>query len=98
MSVTRRVATPVPVTLAIRQRGPSVYVFVDGVGGEVTTTTAHRAGFDLVKLASESLPGECVVLKINGEGIDMPPPQGKQVGAALLRKSDAADDWQLLGK
>jgi hypothetical protein len=50
----------------------------------------------MVKQAGSALPGEHVVLKVNGDALNFPPEGAKQVGAALLRKADDADDFQIM--
>lgn len=86
---------PVGVVIAVRASGPYVVVFIDGAGLPFLTTTVHPVGFQMVRLAQQAERGDVVVFNINGVGIDLPPTEARQVGAALLRKSDTADDWQL---
>lgn len=86
---------PVGVVIAVRASGPYVVVFIDGVGLPFLTTTVHPVGFQLVRLAQQAEKGDVVVFNINGTDIDLPPDNARQVGAALLRKADFADDWQL---
>ncbi len=83
------------VVIAVRASGPYVVVFIDGSGVPFLTTAVHPVGFQMVKLARQAEKGDVVVLNINGTDIDLPPDKAKKVGAALLRKADFADDWQL---
>jgi len=71
-----------------------VYLLVDDKMLEMRTPAAHKTGFALVKQAGEALPGEFVVLKVNGYALNFPPKSATQVGGALLRKADDADDFQ----
>jgi hypothetical protein len=84
-----------PGVIAVRQDGPYVVVFIDGRGIQFLTTDIHKVGYDMVVKSSQALPGDSVVMEINGVDIDLPPKQATQVGGALLRKADFADDWQL---
>ena len=83
------------VVIAVRATGPYVVVFIDGAGLPFLTTTVHPVGFQMVRLARQAERGDVVVFNINGTDIDLPPDKARQVGAALLRKADFADDWQL---
>lgn len=80
-------------TLAVRQTGPLVYLFIDGGGVELRTVQAHKAGYDLVR-KSNTPDGVSVKLTVNNADIVMPPAEAKRLGAALLRKADAADTFQ----
>ena len=86
---------PKGVVIAVRATGPYVVVFIDGAGVPFLTTTVHPVGLKMVKLAQQAEMGDVVVFIINGVGIDLPPNKARQIGAALLRKADFADDWQL---
>lgn len=86
---------PQGVVIAVRASGPYVVVFIDGAGLPFLTTTVHPIGFAMIRLAQQSERGDVVVFNINGVGIDLPPDKARQIGAALLRKADTADDWQL---
>jgi len=77
-----------------RTRQGLVYLLVDDKMLEMQTPAAHKTGFALVKQAGEALPGEFVVLKVNGYALNFPPKNAKQVGGSLLRKADDADDFQ----
>jgi hypothetical protein len=87
--------SPMGFVIAVRASGPLVVVFIDGAGLPFLTTTVHPVGFKMVKLAQQAEKGDVVVMNINGTDIGLPPNNARQVGAALLRKSDTADDWQL---
>jgi len=86
---------PLGVVIAVRATGPLVVLFIDGGGVPFLTTTVHPVGFQMVRLASQALKGDVVVLRINGTDIELPPDKAKKIGSALLRKADFADDWQL---
>jgi hypothetical protein len=77
-------------------RNGLVYLLIDGKMLEMRTPAAHKTGFAMVKQAGSALPGEHVVLKVNGDALNFPPEGAKQVGAALLRKADDADDFQIM--
>jgi len=62
---------------------------------KMRTTAAHKAGFALAKKAGEALPGEFVIMNINGEAFELPPESALNLGGALLRKADDVDDYQL---
>ena len=81
-------------TVRVRSRYGLVYWLIGDKVLELRTPAAHKTGFALVKHASEATANELVVVKINGEKIQFPPSNAKQVGAALLRKADDADDFQ----
>lgn len=83
-----------PSRVAVRQDGPIVVLFVADKSVQMTTPIAHRVGFALVVNARDCAPAEFVRLTINGESVDFPPRSARQVGGALLRKADGADDWQ----
>ena len=86
---------PMGFVIAVRATGPYVVVFIDGAGLPFLTTTVHPVGFQLVRLAQQAEKGDVVVWNLNGTDIDLPPDNARQIGAALLRKADTADDWQL---
>jgi len=96
LSVTRANGLLVPNIREVRARTRHglVYLLVDDKMLEMQTPAAHKTGFALVKQSGEALPGEFVVLKVNGYALNFPPKSAKQVGAALLRKADDADDFQ----
>lgn len=62
---------------------------------EMRTPEAHRIGFAMCKQAGLAEPGELIVVKINGSELQFPPNNARQVGGALLRKADDADDFQI---
>jgi len=59
------------------------------------TPAAHRTGFALAKKGGEAMPGEFVIMRINGEALEMLPEDAVNLGGALLRKADDVDDYQL---
>lgn len=63
---------------------------------EMTTIQAHRTGYDIVLKAEEAEKiGALVKMTINGSDVDLLPSHARQIGAGLLRKADAADDFQI---
>ena len=85
------------IRIVVRAEGPNVVMFINDSRTEYKTPVAHKAGFDLVK-KSDCLPGEFITMRINGRELDILPQQAKQIGGALLRKADFADDYQLMRK
>lgn len=72
-----------------------VAVLVDGKTAEVLNTVAtHRIGFAMIRLADACRDG-FIRISINGKPIDVTGEIAKKIGAALLRKADQADDFQL---
>jgi len=78
----------------VRQRYGLVYLMAGDKVLEMRTPLAHKTGFDLVKQAGEALPGEFVILRVNGQELNFLSHQAKQIGGSLLRKADDADDFQ----
>lgn len=78
----------------VRQQQGFVYLIAGSKTLEMRTPVAHRIGFALVKQAGEIFPGEHIQLVINGSALNFDEKGAKQVGAALLRKADCADDFQ----
>jgi hypothetical protein len=61
---------------------------------EMNTVTAHKLGFSLIKKSNEALQQDYISLSINGEEMGILPIQAKQLGAGILKKAIAADDYQ----
>lgn len=82
--------------IVARQEFGKVILFIDDKRVELNTLTAHKIGYTIAmaKLA----PDEMIVLSINGERVDLLWPIASKVSTALLRKADAADDFQLMRK
>jgi len=80
--------------VSVRHREGMVYLLANGKVLPLRTPAAHATGFALVKEAGLALDTEFVVLEINGAALNFPTKSAKQIGAALLRKADAADDFQ----
>jgi hypothetical protein len=70
-----------------------VLLNIDGRVVALSTITAHRIGLAIAR--SQLAPDEMVILIINGERVELLWQHALQVSAALLRKADDADDWQL---
>jgi len=81
--------------IRVRADRDSVLILIADKMVSFTTPAAHRAGFSLVKLAGRALPGEFVIMSINGSDLDLLPEHALKVGGALLRKADDVDDYQL---
>jgi hypothetical protein len=79
----------------VRTQGGLVCWLVGDKAVTMRTLVAHRVGFALVKKSAEAGPGELVSVKINGDSIQFIPNNARQVGGALLRKADDADDFQI---
>ena len=58
------------------------------------TPDAHATGLSLCRKATTLTPGEFVVLRVNGHDVPLAAGDAVRIGGALLRKADAADDWQ----
>jgi len=97
IEITRKKAVYIASTLVIRVRSRHglVYWFIGAKPVEMTTTAAHDTGFAMVMQADQAEPGELVIVKINGVAVQFLPHNAKQVGGALLRKADDADDFQM---
>jgi hypothetical protein len=63
---------------------------------QVSTVQAIETCLALGKAVAKLEPGEHVVLTIGGESLHLPHEVALKVSGALLRKADAADDWQRL--
>lgn len=61
----------------------------------MTTPTAHRVGYALAVKGGQAQKGEHVTLSVNGERMQLLPEHALQLGGAILRKTDDADDYQL---
>lgn len=81
--------------IVVRSRYGSVFINIDGAIIELTTIVAHRIGLDLVCKANDCLPSEQINVNINNKKLGLLPTHATQIGGALLRKADDADDWQL---
>jgi len=79
----------------MRSRGGLVYALIGDKMLEMRTPEAHRIGFAMCKKAGEAEAGELIIVKINGTELQFPPNNARQVGGALLRKADDADDFQI---
>lgn len=79
----------------VRTRNGLVYWIIGDKAVEMRTPEAHRIGFALCKQAGEAEGAELIIVKLHGRELQFLPNTAKKVGAALLRKADAADDFQL---
>lgn len=80
----------------VRQERGKVVMFLGRQKVEMTTVVAHRIGLAIARRLVPNLsPGELVALTINGERLELLGPVANRLAVGLLRKADAADDWQL---
>ena len=94
---------PILDKIRVRSEGPLVVMILREKKIELRTPTAHKIGFALIRAADDCIkvnrePGakEFVALTINTTAdIHLPPDAARKLGAALLRRSDPADDFQL---
>lgn len=81
-------------TVSAAMRKGMVYLVVGAKVLEMNTTNAVETGLAMVTKAGEAMPNEFVRLKARGLSLDFPSISANQIGAALLRKADVADDFQ----
>jgi len=81
--------------IVVRSERGQVVVFIDQSRLEFTTPAAFKIGFAMVKKAGQALAGDLVKLVINSKELQLLPEQALQVGGAILRKFEDADDFQL---
>lgn len=81
--------------IAVRSENGQVIVFLDASKLEFKTPEAFKLGFAMVKKAGLALAGDFISWVINGKELQLTPDQARQVGGAILRKTDDADDFQL---
>ncbi len=81
--------------LRVGHRNGLLFLQRDAKSMEITTTEAANTCLALGRMVSKLEPGEFIVLTINGEAIHLLPEVALKLSGALLRKADAADDWQL---
>jgi len=81
--------------VSIRSRYGLVYLNVGDKTLEMKTPVAHGLGMSMAKLAGLAELDELVIVIINGVDVQFLPSSARQVGGALLRKADDADDYQL---
>lgn len=82
-------------SLRVGHRYGQVVLSSGGKSIEIDTPTAIKVCLALGRLYSKLEAGEFINLQINGEDIHLLPDLALKVSGALLRKADAADDWQL---
>lgn len=81
--------------ITLRKEFGSVVLFFDNKRLEMDTPTAVKVGLALVKNGGGLLePNDMVLLEISGVEVLLLPQTATQVGGAILRKADKADDWQ----
>lgn len=81
--------------IKIGHRFGSVLMNIDGATVSMTVPVAFDLGWNIVWKAGRLTPAEHVAVRINGRVLELPKEQSLQVGGALLRKCDDADDFQL---
>lgn len=79
----------------VAHRYGKVYLIQGDKAMEFDTPTAAKVGLSLARLSNQVEEGEFLELSLNGEEVDLLPESALKLGTALLRKADAADDWQL---
>jgi len=96
LSVNKKIGIYIPAlpSITVRAEGREVAMLLEDSKITMGTVAAHAAGFKLVRLSGTAISGELIVLKINGDELDLLPEQAKSIGGALLRKADKADDFQ----
>lgn len=72
-----------------------VLVGINEKTGSISTRQAHELGISILRCARECDVGELVVLTANGERNLLSPSQAQNFAKGLLRRADAADDFQL---
>ena len=87
--------TPPPYPLLVGHRDGQVVLTMGGKRMTIGTTTAIDVCLSLGRMAVKLEPGEHLVLILDGYEIPLPFEAAVTVSGALLRKADAADDWQL---
>lgn len=85
-------------TIVARAEYGKVVLFIDNKRVEMTTTVAHKIGLTIARAIPQLAPNEMIVIVINGERVELLPQIASKVSVALLRKADAADDWQLANR
>lgn len=80
--------------LRVRQYHHQVLMLVDDKAITLDTPAAVKAGLSLATLAGQAQGSEIVSFKYNGETLNLLPHQARQLAGALIKKADAADDFQ----
>jgi hypothetical protein len=83
--------------VVVRQERDKVLLFVGGLTGQCVTLTTPRAtelAMALIKEGGLATDGEVVALVINRVDLELPAALVIQIGGALVRKADKADDYQ----
>lgn len=82
-------------TIRIAQRCGMVGVVLDeSAVVPLTTPAAIKIALSLGKQLSEILPGEIMLLCINGKDVPLLTATARRLVGGLIRKADKADDWQ----
>lgn len=90
-----RVYQPIVDHIVVKSMRGKVVMVIGSAQVLFSTLVAHGAGLALIKEAATALPGDLIIMEVNSTEIQFLPRQATQIGAALLRKVDVADDWQL---
>lgn len=85
---------PEPMEIRVQSRFGKVYVLVNDAKIEFNVPTAFKLGMSIVRKAGELQPNEYLAIKINGGELNLLQDHALQVGGAILRKCDFADDFQ----
>ena len=82
-----------PYPFVVRRVEGRIHMFINDKQIDMNTTNAHDMGIALG--ITQLAPDEMSILTINGERVDLYDPLAYKLSAALLRKADDADDWQI---
>jgi len=94
--------------IGIRWQGPYVVLLIDNKTIPITTVQAHAVGWQMLREADDCIreanngvlwnghrARQSVILTVNGQSLNISPAKARKIAAALLRKADYADDFQL---
>lgn len=93
--------------VGVRHQGPFVVLLIDQRPIALSTSQAHKVGWEMLRTADDCIreahngvlwdghqAKQSVVLTVNGASMNVSPAKARKIAAALLRKSDPADDFQ----
>ena len=81
----------------VRTEGELVVMFIDDKRLELGTVLAYETGAKMATLANTATDGMAVLFTVNNESVYLPADKARQVGVALCRKADTADEFQKKG-
>lgn len=85
----------IPQKVIVRSKYGNVFIFINSLEVEMSTILAHKIGMAMVTKSYNCAPSEYIQIKINNASVVLLPMHATQIGGALLRKADDADDFQL---